>query len=107
MFRAGHSVVVETDAGAGIGAADELYRKAGASIAGTAAEVFAGADMIVKVKEPQPAECRGCAKGKSCSLICIWRRIPSRPRDCWHRAARRSPTKPSPTPKAACRCWRR
>jgi alanine dehydrogenase len=47
---------VETNAGAGIGAADEAYRKAGATVAGTAAEVFAEADMIVKVKEPQPGE---------------------------------------------------
>jgi alanine dehydrogenase len=54
--RAGHSVVVETNAGAGIGASDELYGQAGATVAETAAEVFATADMIVKVKEPQPAE---------------------------------------------------
>jgi alanine dehydrogenase len=53
---AGHSVVVETGAGAGIGASDEAYRKAGATIADTASEVFATADMIVKVKEPQPRE---------------------------------------------------
>jgi alanine dehydrogenase len=53
---AGHSVVVETQAGAGIGAADDVYRKAGAEVVGTAAEVFATADMIVKVKEPQPGE---------------------------------------------------
>ncbi len=53
---AGHSVVVETNAGAGIGAADEVYRKAGAVVVDTAAQVFATADMIVKVKEPQPSE---------------------------------------------------
>src|SRR5580692_11343901 len=53
---AGHSVVVETKAGAGIGAGDEIYRKAGAIVVDTAAEVFATADMIVKVKEPQPVE---------------------------------------------------
>ena len=53
---AGHSVIVETNAGAGIGATDEVYRKAGAAIADTAAEIFASADMIVKVKEPQPRE---------------------------------------------------
>ena len=53
---AGHSVVVETQAGAGIGAADEVYRKAGAAVVDSAAEVFASADMIVKVKEPQPSE---------------------------------------------------
>jgi alanine dehydrogenase len=53
---AGHDVVVETDAGGGIGATDETYRKAGAVIADTAAEVFKTCDMIVKVKEPQPRE---------------------------------------------------
>src|SRR6267154_6439231 len=53
---AGHSVLVETNAGAGIGATDETYRKAGAVIANTAAEIFGTADMIVKVKEPQASE---------------------------------------------------
>ncbi|HWX05882.1 MAG TPA: alanine dehydrogenase, partial [Bradyrhizobium sp.] len=53
---AGHSVVVETNAGAGIGATDDAYRTAGAVIADSAAEVFATADMIVKVKEPQASE---------------------------------------------------
>jgi alanine dehydrogenase len=53
---AGHRVLVEADAGAGIGAGDEAYRKAGAVVVDTAAEVFASADMIVKVKEPQPVE---------------------------------------------------
>ena len=55
---AGHEVLVETGAGAGIGAADAAYEAAGARIAATAAEVFAAADMIVKVKEPQPPEWR-------------------------------------------------
>jgi alanine dehydrogenase len=53
---AGHNVIVETNAGGGIGAGDEVYRKAGAVVVDTAAEVFATADMIVKVKEPQPVE---------------------------------------------------
>jgi alanine dehydrogenase len=52
----GHSVLVETGAGAGIGASDAAYMAAGAQIATTAAEVFAAAEMIVKVKEPQPSE---------------------------------------------------
>ena len=52
----GHEVLVQTNAGAGIGCADERYRTAGAKIAGTAAEIFDKADMIIKVKEPQPAE---------------------------------------------------
>jgi alanine dehydrogenase len=52
----GHSVLVETGAGAGIGADDDAYRASGAEIAKTAAEVFANAEMIVKVKEPQAVE---------------------------------------------------
>ena len=52
----GHEVLVETGAGAGIGADDNAYRAAGAHIAKTAEEVFAKSDMIVKVKEPQPTE---------------------------------------------------
>lgn len=53
---AGHEVLVESGAGDGIGAPDEVYRKAGAAIAADAREIFAGTDMIVKVKEPQPGE---------------------------------------------------
>jgi alanine dehydrogenase len=53
---AGHSVLVETGAGSGIGAGDDVYRKAGADIAGTTSEVFAASEMIIKVKEPQPSE---------------------------------------------------
>ncbi|OBQ87468.1 MULTISPECIES: alanine dehydrogenase [unclassified Mesorhizobium] len=52
----GHEVLVEAGAGAGIGADDNAYRAAGATIAKTAADVFARSDMIVKVKEPQPNE---------------------------------------------------
>ena len=52
----GHEVLVETGAGEGIGAHDALYERAGATIIATAAEVFARAEMIVKVKEPQAVE---------------------------------------------------
>ncbi|HCB12583.1 MAG TPA: alanine dehydrogenase, partial [Gammaproteobacteria bacterium] len=52
----GHRVLVETNAGAGIGSSDDDYRAAGANIALTASEIFAQADMIVKVKEPQAVE---------------------------------------------------
>ena len=55
-MAAAYWVFVETQAGAVIGAADDVYRKAGAAIVDSAAAVFAGADMIVKVKEPQPSE---------------------------------------------------
>ena len=53
----GHSVLVQSGAGAAIGLSDALYQSAGATLAADAAEVFALADMIVKVKEPQPQEC--------------------------------------------------
>lgn len=52
----GHEVFVETNAGTGIGFSDQDYVDAGAEILATAAEVFAKAEMIVKVKEPQAVE---------------------------------------------------
>jgi alanine dehydrogenase len=52
----GHSVLVETNAGTGIGESDAAYLAAGASIAAAASDVFAQAEMIVKVKEPQAVE---------------------------------------------------
>jgi alanine dehydrogenase len=52
----GHQVVVEHDAAAGIGIGDDAYVAAGATIADSADAVFADAEMIVKVKEPQPVE---------------------------------------------------
>jgi alanine dehydrogenase len=56
LVHRGHKVVIESKAGAGIGASDEQYRTVGAEIAVSATDVFAKADMIVKVKEPQPNE---------------------------------------------------
>ena len=53
----GHKVLVQTGAGASIGLSNEQYLAAGAELAPDAATVFATADMIVKVKEPQPQEC--------------------------------------------------
>ncbi len=52
----GHHLMLETDAGLGIGADDEIYRQHGAEIVMSAEEIFARADMIVKVKEPQASE---------------------------------------------------
>jgi len=53
----GHQVLVQSGAGAAIGLTDAHYLAAGAILASTAAQVFAEADMVVKVKEPQPQEC--------------------------------------------------
>jgi len=56
LRESGHRVLVESEAGVGSGARDEDYREAGAKIVSTAREVYARTEMIVKVKEPQPAE---------------------------------------------------
>ncbi|MDH5187728.1 MAG: alanine dehydrogenase [Rhodospirillaceae bacterium] len=60
----GHSVLVETNAGQGIDCSDDVYRSVGAEIAASAKDVFAKADMIVKVKEPQPNECKMLREGQ-------------------------------------------
>ena len=60
----GHQVLVEHDAGAGINTADSVYAAAGANIVSNAEEVFARAQMIVKVKEPQAAERRRLKPGQ-------------------------------------------
>jgi alanine dehydrogenase len=77
---AGHRVVVEKNAGAGIGASDDLYRRAGALIAGDASEIFATAEMVVKSKNLSvPSGC-SCEPTRSSSRICIWLRTRNRPR---------------------------
>jgi alanine dehydrogenase len=56
LVSQGHQVIVETNAGGGISAADDEYKRAGATIVDTAAEIFAQAEMVVKVKEPLAVE---------------------------------------------------
>lgn len=60
----GHTVLIETGAGLGAGFPDALYEAAGATIAQTAAEIFASAEMIVKVKEPQAVERKMLREGQ-------------------------------------------
>ena len=62
--RHGHKLWVQSGAGLGIGATDENYKKAGAQIIPNAEEIFAKADMIVKVKEPQPVERKMLREGQ-------------------------------------------
>ena len=64
LVASGHQVLVETLAGNGIGVDDAQYVAAGASIAPSAADVFAHSDLIVKVKEPQPDECTMLRSGQ-------------------------------------------
>ena len=61
----GHSVLVEKDAGCGVGFKDRAYEDAGAKIIDTPQEIFAQADMIVKVKEPQLNECEMLRPGQT------------------------------------------
>lgn len=56
LTRAGHQVLIEAGAGLGSGIADHEYAEVGAAVVATAAEIYARADLIVKVKEPLPAE---------------------------------------------------
>jgi len=65
IIKAGGSVIVEKNAGMGIKITDSEYIAAGARIAETAAEVFESAELIVKVKEPQPSECRQLREGQT------------------------------------------
>ena len=54
----GHQVMIQAGAGSGIGITDAVYAAAGAEIVGSAEEIFARAEMVIKVKEPQPVECK-------------------------------------------------
>jgi len=56
MIKNGHEVIVETNAGMGIGASDNEYSAAGAKVLDTAEDIFTKAEMIIKVKEPQAIE---------------------------------------------------
>ena len=60
----GHTVLMEHNAGAGIGYGDDIYRAAGAVVLPTPEDVFAQAEMIVKVKEPQPGEIARLRRGQ-------------------------------------------
>lgn len=60
----GHKVIIETNAGTGAGFSDDQYVAVGAEIVGTAAEIFKRAEMVVKVKEPQPVERKQLREGQ-------------------------------------------
>ena len=64
LVHHGHRVVVESGAGVGIGFDDRTYEAAGGKILTTVADVFAAAELIVKVKEPQPEEVRMLREGQ-------------------------------------------
>jgi alanine dehydrogenase len=64
LIANGHQVMVQHDGGKPIGLTDEMYQKAGAQIVAGAEEIFARAEMIIKVKEPQPAEIKMLRPGQ-------------------------------------------
>lgn len=64
LVHAGHTLLVQHDAGVGAGISDDDYEKAGAKIVPSAEEIFANADMIIKVKEPQSQEVKMLRKGQ-------------------------------------------
>jgi len=65
LVAGGHEVLVQSTAGAGIGVDDAAYQAAGAKIVASAVEVFSAADLVVKVKEPQLAECKMLRRGQT------------------------------------------
>ncbi len=64
LVHHGHKVMVQSGAGVEIGFGDDAYRAAGAEIVADAANIYARAEMIIKVKEPQPAECQMLQAGQ-------------------------------------------
>lgn len=65
LIAHGHQVIVQHNGGVGVGFSDDDYREAGAEIANSAEDVFSRADIIVKVKEPQPRECQLLRPGQT------------------------------------------
>jgi alanine dehydrogenase len=65
LTRAGHKVLVESGAGLGSGITDNEYATSGAEMVGTAGDLFARSDMIIKVKEPQPTEVAMIRRGQT------------------------------------------
>ena len=76
LTRDGHTVLIEKEAGLSSGFPDDRYESVGAQIVGTAEEIYTRADMIVKVKEPQPAEIARLREGQT--LFCYFHFAASR-----------------------------
>ena len=64
LVKHGHQIIIERDAGAGVDFSDDQYIVVGAEIVTNAEEIFARSDMIIKVKEPQPQECKMLREGQ-------------------------------------------
>jgi len=89
LLKRGHQVIVERGAGAGAGYPDADYEQAGATMVADHRLLFDKADMIVKVKEPQPSEYPLLRPGQILSRICIWPRAAGLRKRCSSPASRR------------------
>ncbi|EUA55548.1 alanine dehydrogenase/PNT, N-terminal domain protein [Mycobacterium intracellulare 1956] len=108
LVRRGHDVLVQTGAGEGSAIADSEFKAAGAQLADTAEQVWGDADLLLKVKEPVPAEYELLRRNQI--LFTYLHLAASRaraPRPCWRPERRRSRMRRSKPPTAHCRCWRR
>ena len=77
LADAGHDVLVQTSAGLGSAIPDDAYAAQGAQIVPDAAELFGTAELVVKVKEPQPQEVSLLSPGTPCSPTCTSPPTPS------------------------------
>ena len=100
-----HQVAIQAGAALGIGCSDEDYAAVGVRILPDAAAVFDWAEMIVKVKEPQPQECRMLRSGQLLFTYLHLAPDPVQAEGLMASGCTRSPTRPSPMPAAGCRCW--
>ena len=71
LVHAGHTVQIEESAGAASGFPDATYAGAGARLVKSAAEVYGGADLVLKVKEPVAEEYDSSSRASYCSPTCI------------------------------------
>ena len=105
LVEATHRVIVERGAGAGSSIRDEEYTREGATTA-SADEVWAQAEMILKVKEPIAEEYPRMRPGQILFTYLHLAPSPSWPARCKPPTASRSPTRRCSAPTAAYRCWR-
>ena len=107
LVEHGHEVVIQAGAGEGSAITDDEYTSQGARILPDAAAVFAASDMIVKVKEPQAVEVALLEPRHTLFTYLHLAPDPELTRAWSTRARPASPTRPSRTRAAGCRCWRR
>jgi len=103
LTNAGHEVIVETGAGGGIGVSDVHFESVGASIAASAAAVFERAELIVKVKEPQPNECAMLRRGQVLFTYLHLAADAAQAEGSFARKPRPLPMRQSPRPMDLCR----